>query len=96
MKAEAIMRAMENAEVRGMAYDAMDSIPDGGQPSELPVTPETAVEGPPSDTPPVDTSGAPMFDGATGLPVIAQNNAPDGFPAEAEDGEAEAILGFLF
>jgi hypothetical protein len=38
-----------------------------------------------------------VFDEATGLPMIALENFPDGFPGQVEDDvEADEILEFLF
>ena len=96
MKADAIFKAHGHAEGRGLATDALNNIPDGGKPTELPAAPETEAQGPPEVTPPVETGSAPEFDLMTGLPVIAMENSPEGFPAEAEYGEADEILNFLF
>ena len=97
MKVDGIAKADGNVDGRGMAHEALTNIPDGGKPAELPVTPETEAQGPPEVTPPVETGGAPMFDEATGLPLIAMENSPEGFPGQAEnDGEADEFLDFLF
>ncbi len=97
MKADAILKATGNAGGRGMATDALSGLPDGDMPSELPAEPETEAMGPPYAVPPVETGEAPEFDEATGLPLIAMNNAPEGFPAEGEsNGEADDILKILY
>ena len=74
----------------------MNGIPEGGKPTDLPANPETQAQGPPEPTPPVDTGSAPDFHDLTGLPMIAMENTPETFPAEAENGEADDILDFLF
>lgn len=97
MKATAISKVFGNADGRGMATDALTNIPDGGKPAELPENPEVEANGPPEFSPPVETGGAPVFDTATGLPMIAMENSPEGFPGQAEnDGEAYEVLDFLF
>ncbi|SMX24064.1 hypothetical protein [Boseongicola aestuarii] len=97
MKADAILKAIANAEGRGMATEKLSGLPEGGKPSELPVQPEPEAMGPPDTTPPVDTGEIPEFDEATGLPVIPMENAPQSFPAEPESyGQAEDILDFIF
>ena len=97
MKADGISKAMEHAQGRGMADTALESIPEGGMPTDLPVAPETEAMGPPDVTPPVETGDVLEFDELTGLPLFAMDNVPNGFPAEAEsDGEADDVLDFLF
>ena len=60
------------------------------------VTPPVEA-GPPETTPPVEAAGPPMFDGATGLPMIVVGKTPEGFPAEPDSsGEADDILEFIF
>jgi len=90
MKADAIMKALGKAEGRGMAEEALNNIPEGGQPAELPAMPETEAMGPPDVTPPVETGEPPMFDEATGLPMIVLDKLPDTFRSGDEgedDGE---------
>ena len=88
MKANAIMRAMEKAEGRGMAEEALNNIPEGGKPAELPAMPETGAIGPPDVVPPVETGGQPEFDEATGLPLIVVDRLPDGF-SNGDDDETD-------
>lgn len=109
MKADAIMKALGKVEGRGNAEDALNNLPEGGKPAVLPVTPETEAKGPPETTPPVEAGGPPelmppvaaggppMFDETTGLPMIAMDKTPEGFPAEPDSsGEAGEVLVFLF
>ena len=62
--------------------------PDGQPPAET---------GKPDELPEVG-SDTEMFDETTGLPVIAKEMSPDGFPGHAEDAEDEedSVLDFLF
>lgn len=97
MKADAILNAIEKALGRGMATEALNGLPEGGMPAELPAQPETEAMGPPESIPPVETGEAPEFDEATGLPIIAMGHVPQSFPAEAEsNAEAGDVLDFLF
>lgn len=99
MKAEAIMKALGKAEGRGMAEDALNNLPDGGQPAELPAEPETGAKGPPETIPPVETGGAPetpmgppMFDEATGLPMIVIDKLPEDFRADDDEDDPDMIV----
>ena len=97
MKMDAIMKAIEKAEERGMAEETLDSLPAEGIPADIPAAPNTEVMGPPEVTPPVESGELPEFDEATGLPFIAVENFPEQFPAEAEShGEVGDILDYLF
>lgn len=89
MKAEAILKALGKAEGRGMAEDALNSIPEGGKPAELPATPETEAMGPPDVIPPVETGEKPLFDEATGLPVFVLDKLPEGFRSDEVDDDEE-------
>ena len=97
MKTEAIMKALGLTEGRGMAQEALNNLPEGGRPAELPAQPEIEAGGRPDLIPPVETAQAPDFDEATGLPLIGQRHVFDGFPGAAEEtGEAGDVLDFLF
>ncbi len=109
MKADAIMKAIGKVEAGSKAEEVLSSLPEGGKPADLPTMPETEAMGPPEVTPPVeaggrpdmtppvDAGGPPMFDAATGLPMVAMDKTPEGFPAEPDSsGEADEILEFIF
>ncbi len=96
MKAFGIMKALAHATGRGMAEDTLNDLPEGGQPDDLPVPPETEAMGPPEIIPPVETGGQPEFDEATGLPMIVIDKLPEGFRSgedeEDEDDDLELLL----
>ena len=94
MKTEAIMKALSKTQEREMAQEALNSIPEGGKPAELPVMPEAEPMGPPDTTPPVETGEKPVFDEATGLPVIVLDKLPENFRNEddSEEDDFELLL----
>ncbi|NNE80864.1 MAG: hypothetical protein HKN18_11400 [Silicimonas sp.] len=97
MKANAIMKAIGNAEGRGMAETALSNLPDTGQPADLPVQPEPEAMGPPDVIPPVEPGEAPEFEEFTGLPLVAIEHTPAMFPAEPDDnGVADDVLDLIF
>ncbi len=92
-----ITEALGHTSGRGKATEALDAIPDGGKPDDLPMKPEIEAQGPPDTLRPVETGEAPDFEFLAGIPMIPLENFPDDFPGQAEhNGEAEDILEFLF
>ena len=87
MKADAIMKALGLAEGRGMAENALNAIPEGGMPDDLPEIPQPEAMGPPETVPPVDTGEAPQFDEATGLPLMVLDKLPEGFRSGDDDDD---------
>ena len=106
MKDFGLGKAMMNVMGKGKAEAALDAIPEGGMPEDVPVVPEmpempeTEAMGPPADLPPENEPMGPPemmppggFNEEVGLPMVAIENTPDEFPGEGnEDWDDEDVL----
>lgn len=99
MKSDAIERALGLTNGKGAATDALNAIPDGGKPDDLPEESVFEFLGPPEQMPPDDAGNHSDFE----LPVAAAERSPETFPSRAEFplvdedmGQAPEVFDYIF